>query len=619
MSKNICILATFLFLCFPLIGQTSKYPQTENTHRIMSYNIRNARGMDDVRDVKRISDVILAVNPEVVAVQEVDSMTERSGQTDVLKELADQTRMHAVYGGAIPYQGGKYGVGILSREKPISFTQHPLPGKDEARTVLVVEFKDYLFLCTHLSLREDESSESLEIINRIASNQTKPVIVAGDFNLTPDKQAVQQMQKNWKPLSNIKAPTFPSTEPNVTIDYIMGYTARGQRFSVVSNRVVKEPLASDHAPLYTDIRMPVPANQVMRTVPYLQQPKVDEMTVMWLTNVPCRSWVEFGTDTTQLTRARSFIEGEMVANNKLNRIRLENLQPNTDYFYRVVSQEITLYRAYHKEFGDTVRSSFHSFRTLNPAAENYTVAIFNDLHKNYPLFDKLAEQIKNENCDLIIFNGDCIDDAENEEAIVGTIDYYGRKYGSESIPSIYLRGNHETRGEYSVLLWDYLGRTGGDRTYGAFTLGDTRFVLMDAGEDKPDTHPVYYDMNDFTVYREAQASFLEKEINSKDFKKASKRVLIHHIPIYGGGDNYNPCLELWGPIMQKAPFNIGINAHTHRYRFMPKGEAGNPFPVLIGGSNREEGATVTLLRKQEKTLTLTVLDAGGNEKLQMEL
>lgn len=612
-------LALILLLPLSLFGQSKTYPQVENTHRIMSYNICNAKGMDNVRDVKRISEVIRSVNPEVVALQELDSVTTRSGGTDVAKEIADLTRMYHVYGPAISFQGGKYGIAILSREKPLSSKLYPLPGREEARALLLVEFADYAFLCTHLSLTEEDATESLRMADRIASEYPKPVIIAGDFNLTPQTAGIQEMQKRWKPLSNLKHATYPSDGPKNTIDYIMGFTGNGQRFTVLGNRVLNEPVASDHAPLFADIRIPVPANQVMRTIPYLQQPGADEMTVMWMTHVPCRSWVEYGTDTTNLTRARSFIEGEMVANNKLNRIRLEGLHPGTRYYYRVVSQEITLYRAYHKEFGDTIYSPFHSFRTLDEKAENFTVAIFNDLHKNYRLFDKLSAQIKDANCDLVIFNGDCIDDAENEEAIVGTIDYYGRKYGSESIPSIYLRGNHETRGEYSVLLWDYLGRTGGDRTYGSFTLGDTRFVLMDAGEDKPDTHPVYYDMNDFTGYRMEQAAFLTREIASKPFKKASKRVLIHHIPIYGQTDSYNPCLEIWGPVMDKARFDICLNAHTHRYNHLSKGEAGNPFPVVVGGGNGEETATFALLQKRGKALTLTVYDTAGNVKITLNL
>ena len=56
--------------------------------KLMSYNIRNAKGMDNVRNVQRIANVINNEAPDVVAVQELDSMTTRSNQTYVLAEVA---------------------------------------------------------------------------------------------------------------------------------------------------------------------------------------------------------------------------------------------------------------------------------------------------------------------------------------------------------------------------------------------------------------------------------------------------------------------------------------------------------------------------------------------------
>ena len=57
--------------------------------------------------------------------------------------------------------------------------------------------------------------------------------------------------------------------------------------------------------------------------------------------------------------------------------------------------------------------------------------------------------------------------------------------------------------------------------------------MLDCGEDKPDTHWVYYGLNDFSDLRKAQAGFLKEELASRAFKKASKRVLIHHVPSLG--------------------------------------------------------------------------------------
>ncbi|MDR1121078.1 MAG: endonuclease, partial [Dysgonamonadaceae bacterium] len=91
-----CICCCSLF--FNLSGQVSAYPQSENTIRVMSYNIRNACGLDENINYDRIANIICKVSPDVVALQELDSMTERSGKTDVLSVLGGLTKMYAVYG-----------------------------------------------------------------------------------------------------------------------------------------------------------------------------------------------------------------------------------------------------------------------------------------------------------------------------------------------------------------------------------------------------------------------------------------------------------------------------------------------------------------------------------------
>lgn len=357
--------------------------------------------------------------------------------------------------------------------------------------------------------------------------------------------------------------------------------------------------------------------KVMRTRPYLQNPANNEMTVMWLTNVPCRSWVEYGTDTLNMKRARTFIEGEMVANNKINKIVLKDLLPGTRYYYRAVSQEIKRYSSYRKEFGDTIRTPIASFSTWDKSKTDFRVLVYNDIHSNLDLFRTLHGFAGKKDYDLVIFNGDCFDDLEVETDITSRLIAYSDTYGSERVPSLFIRGNHETRGAYSLLLWDYLERMNG-RSYGAFSIGDARFVFLDCGEDKPDETPVYYDMNDFTQHRKDQADFLKKEIASGDFREAAKRILIHHIPIYGKAvSKFNPCGDLWKPYLSHVNFDVSLNGHLHRYQFLEKGEDNNNFPVVIGGGPKLESGTVMVLEKKGSEMTLNVINAKGESILNM--
>ncbi|MFA7493777.1 MAG: endonuclease, partial [Proteiniphilum sp.] len=78
--KKIISFAIFCLAIFQVGAQT--FPQRENTHRLMSYNIHHGEGMDGKMDIERIGKLIIDINPEVVGLQEVDSVVARSGNID---------------------------------------------------------------------------------------------------------------------------------------------------------------------------------------------------------------------------------------------------------------------------------------------------------------------------------------------------------------------------------------------------------------------------------------------------------------------------------------------------------------------------------------------------------
>ena len=250
------VLIVFLGSLFcDLSGQAVIYPQSENSLRLMSYNVRNARGMDEKVDYERVADVIRKVSPDVVALQELDSVTTRSENVDVLAVLGDLTKMYSVYSASIDYRGGKYGVGILSKEKPLSWKRIPLPGSEEARSLLIVEFEKYVYCCTHLSLRPADRLSSVKIINEEAKSYDKPVFIAGDFNGKPGSPEILEMQNSSQTLTNVEIPTFPSDKPRETIDYIFVYRQGEKEYTVLQEKVLNEPVASDHLPLFVDVKV----------------------------------------------------------------------------------------------------------------------------------------------------------------------------------------------------------------------------------------------------------------------------------------------------------------------------------------------------------------------------
>jgi len=235
----------FIFISFVSLSFSPAEPL-----RILSYNIRNAKGMDNITDYKRIATIITQSKASIIALQELDSVTQRSKGVDVLKELSKATGLYASYAAAIAFQGGKYGVGVLSKEKPVKQKTIPLPGTEEPRVLLIVEFDHYVVFCTHLSLTEKDRITSVKIIEEQLKAYQKPVLLAGDLNDIPGTTMMQMLQQSFQVVS-ANGLSFPSDQPDRCIDYIL--LRHQQKIQVLKTEVLNEPVASDHRPLMVEL------------------------------------------------------------------------------------------------------------------------------------------------------------------------------------------------------------------------------------------------------------------------------------------------------------------------------------------------------------------------------
>lgn len=245
-----------IILCLLLSGMTAFPQDSEFSLKILTYNIRHGAGMDDAIDLDRQATVIQSVTPDVVGLQEVDSVVKRSGYIAEAAVLGNKVGMHATFGPAIPLTGGKYGVAILSKEVPISVKNTPLPGV-EKRTLLVCEFQDYVFATTHLDLNDSCRLASLPIILEEAASWEKPFFICGDWNDTPSSTLISTLKKDFRFLNNLTSNTsnytFPANTPKSIIDYIASY---GKVFkSRKRARVLNEPVASDHRPVFVEVTL----------------------------------------------------------------------------------------------------------------------------------------------------------------------------------------------------------------------------------------------------------------------------------------------------------------------------------------------------------------------------
>ncbi len=223
----------------------------QDTLKVMTYNVRHCAGMDLVVDYDRTAAVIALQQPDVVALQELDSMTGRSGQRYQLGELASRLEYHPVFGWAIDYDRGRYGVGILTREAPLSAKRIPLPG-DEPRVLLVVELQDYVMACTQLDLEKEARMASVPLIVEEAQRWQKPFLLAGDWNDAPDSELLQELTKHFTILSGNDV-SFPADKPTECLDYIAIF--KGHAAAVLETEVIDEPEASDHRPVVVSLEL----------------------------------------------------------------------------------------------------------------------------------------------------------------------------------------------------------------------------------------------------------------------------------------------------------------------------------------------------------------------------
>ena len=275
--RSIIIYACWVVILLPNISAcrnskiaASATGDSSGVIRVMSYNIHHAnppsKAKDSTIDMQAIADVIIKANPDLVALQEVDNRTTRSGvNLNQAQELGRLTGMHYYFSRSMDYRGGQYGNAVLSRF-PITDTMHyelpPQQGsKSEVRSAGIIKVqlqnkKEIYFASTHLDVMRDETNKLLQSkkIMEVAESLTLPFIIAGDFNARPDSKTIALLDQYFTRSCVTDCPlTIPVVNPRSTIDYIM-YRPAGS-FETLNVQTINETYASDHLPVIAEFKI----------------------------------------------------------------------------------------------------------------------------------------------------------------------------------------------------------------------------------------------------------------------------------------------------------------------------------------------------------------------------
>lgn len=237
--------------------------------RVLAWNIHHCEGVDSRLDVARIAALIRELDPDLVALQEVDKNCTRSGNVDQPAELARLTGLHAVFEKNIDLQRGQYGNAVLSRW-PIQKHRNlhlPCLKNGEQRGALIVDVavpsteSDEMaiplsFISTHFDHRSDDQErlESAAVVNGLLKEAgTRRMLLAGDLNASPDSAVLNRILSHWTSTASDPLPTVPVDKPHTQIDYILMSAALNGR--VIECRVPEEKLASDHRAIFAVIEL----------------------------------------------------------------------------------------------------------------------------------------------------------------------------------------------------------------------------------------------------------------------------------------------------------------------------------------------------------------------------
>ena len=259
LSRVALVLLTLVLFCSGGFSSPAK-----KTLRVMTYNIHVGVGMDKKLDLQRIADVINREKPDLVGLQEVDRGVKRTEGKDEIAELAAMTRMNFAFAPNLDYQGGKYGVAILSG-LPIKATVHRMfenRRESERRGMLSaeIEFDGKLinFATTHLDYQfEDGRLFETEQLLKFLADVKGPLIVVADLNDVPEGSAYKLMRTLFDDAWTASRATgdgfsFPADKPVKRIDHIFYRT--GARLRAKKAWVV-QTLASDHVPVVAEIEI----------------------------------------------------------------------------------------------------------------------------------------------------------------------------------------------------------------------------------------------------------------------------------------------------------------------------------------------------------------------------
>ena len=235
-------------------------------YTLVHYNVGVFR-KTDCSSIHAVAQAVRELKADAVSFNEIDSCTARTGNVDQLAAFAKEIGgWNSFYAAAMPFMGGKYGIGVASPKssKVIRTDRVPLPqaGGYEPRVMAVVEYDRFVLASTHLDFASLEAqmaqvSEINHYMDSVYADSRKPIFLCGDFNCLPESEPISLLKQTWQQISPSEL-TYPADSPAKCIDYIFvrpnGRTVTVETTSIPHTLETADlAAASDHLPVVATV------------------------------------------------------------------------------------------------------------------------------------------------------------------------------------------------------------------------------------------------------------------------------------------------------------------------------------------------------------------------------
>ena len=220
--------------------------------RVLTWNVHGGVGLDGVRDFSRIVDHIVAINPDIVALQEVEGR-DRGERTSPMRIIEDRLGHRGISASTLTAPDGEYGQVLMSRWPLVETETHDLSvGAYEPRRAISATVRApagrLRVVAAHLGLRLGE--RRLQVATLCAAVRGDlPTVLMGDFNdWIRYRSAQAELESQFADCTRLR--TYPARAPLLALDRIF---CRPSGLLKRSQIITSAPLLSDHLPLLAEL------------------------------------------------------------------------------------------------------------------------------------------------------------------------------------------------------------------------------------------------------------------------------------------------------------------------------------------------------------------------------